>query len=357
MPRSYDQKLKIFYIRDYLEKYSHSRHPIPAAELVKMLWEEHEIKCDRKTIYSDIEALQRYGLDIVSLQGPGGGYYIASRSFELPELKLLIDAVQSSRYLTENKSRELIAKLCDMCSVHDARLMRRNIQVTGRVKSMNESIYNNLDYIQEAIAQNRQISFRYFDWDMQGQRSYRNKPYLASPYGLCHDNDYCYLVGWTERHDITHFRVDRMSNIKITDQPRIPCPSLTGKAFTEYALDEAALAKWDRIIAVRTAVNGALETARNEKKIGKGLEASVALTVPAADAFLAEMDANELADLLIVSQVAVTVGEALSVTVEAAEGEKCQRCWKVLTAVGTVAEHSDLCPRCAAVVKTMNIAE
>ena len=235
MPRSYDQKLKIFYIRDYLEKHSHSDHPIPAAELIKMLREEHDISCDRKTIYADIEALQQYGLDIVSLQGPNGGYYLASRSFDLPELKLLIDAVQSSRYLTESKSRELISKLCELCSVHDAHLMRRSINVAGRVKSMNESIYNNLDYIQEAIAQNRQISFRYFDWNIKGQRSYRNKPYLCSPFGLCHDNDYCYLVGWTERHAITHFRVDRMSSIHIEDTPRVPCPELTGSRFTDYA--------------------------------------------------------------------------------------------------------------------------
>lgn len=235
MPRSYDQKLKIFYIRDYLEKHSSAEHPVTAAVLIQMLWEKYEIKCDRKTVYADIEALQQYGLDIVRLQGKGGGYYIASRSFDLPELKLLIDAVQSSRYLTESKSRELIGKLCDLSSIHDARLMRRDIQVSGRVKSMNESIYNNVDYIQEAIARNCQISFRYFDWDIKGQRSYRNKPYLCSPYGLCHDNDYCYLVGWTERHAITHFRVDRMSNITVTDTPRIPCPELTGSAFTEYA--------------------------------------------------------------------------------------------------------------------------
>jgi len=127
--------------------------------------------------------------------------------------------------------------------------------------------------------------------------------------------------------------------------------------FTAYALDEAALAKWDRIIAVRTAVNGALETARNEKKIGKGLEAKVFLTVPADDAFLADMDQDELADLLIVSQVELTVGSELSVAVEAAAGAKCGRCWKTLTAVGTVAEYADLCPRCAKVVKAMNIAE
>ena len=236
MPKSYDQKLKILYIRDYLEKNSHPDHPVRASELVDMLWNDYEIKCERKTIYADIEALQQYGVDIVCLPGRGGGYYIDSRNFDIPEIKLLIDAVQSSRYLTEQKSRELIEKLCKECSVHDARLMRRTIQVAGRVKSMNESIYNNIDYIQEAISQNKQISFRYFDWDIRGQRAYRNKPYAASPYGLCQDNDYCYLVAWTERHGITHFRVDRMVGISITENPRVPCPELTGKAFTEYAI-------------------------------------------------------------------------------------------------------------------------
>ncbi|MBQ9762397.1 MAG: transcriptional regulator [Oscillospiraceae bacterium] len=235
MPKSYDQKLKIFYIRDYLEKYSHIDHPIKASELIEMLERDHGIKCERKTIYSDIKALQDYGLDIVSLQGADGGYYLASRNFELPELKLLIDAVQSSRYLTEQKSRELIEKLCTQCSIHDATLMRRTVKVAGRVKSMNESIYNNLDYIQEAIGQNRQISFRYFSWGMDGQRVYREKTYLASPYGLCHDNDNCYLVSWTQDHGITHYRVDRMSHIKLTNEVRIPCPTLSGKAFNEYA--------------------------------------------------------------------------------------------------------------------------
>ncbi len=235
MARSYDQKLKILYIRDYLEKNSHPDHPVRTSELIEMLWRDHEIQCERKTIYADIEALKEYGLDIVAMPGKNGGYYIDSRTFELPEIKLLVDAVQSSRYLTEQKSRELIEKLCKECSIHDAQLLRRTVKVTGRVKSMNESIYNNIDYIQEAISQNRQITFRYFDWNIKGQRAYRNKSYAASPYGLCHDNDYCYLVSWTERHGITHFRVDRMSNISISGSPRVPCPDLTGKAFTDYA--------------------------------------------------------------------------------------------------------------------------
>ena len=234
MPKSDNQKLKILYILDYLERNSHENHYVNAAELIRML-QNHGISCDRKTVYSDVAALQDYGVDIVSEPGKNGGYYIASRNFEPHELKLLIDAVQSSRFLTEKKSQELIQKLCAECNEQDAKLLTRTVLVSGRVKSMNDSIYNNVDYIQEAINQNAQISFRYFDWDIKGQRSYRNKPYVASPYGLCHDNDYCYLVSWTERHDITHFRVDRMSNLKVLDEPRIPCPSLTGKAFTEYA--------------------------------------------------------------------------------------------------------------------------
>lgn len=235
MPKSDNQKLKILYIRDYLEQNSHESHPIKAQELQDMLRKQHNIQCDRKTIYSDIQALQDYGLDIVSLPGKNGGYFLASRIFDLPELKLLIDAVSSSRYLSEGKSRELIEKLCNQCSLHDARFMRRNVTVSGRVKSMNESILNNVDYIQEAIFTDRQITFRYFDWDIRGQRQYRDKSYAASPYGLCQDNDNCYLLAWSERHGVTSYRVDRMSGIRITDEPRTPCPELTGKAFHEHA--------------------------------------------------------------------------------------------------------------------------
>ena len=235
MPKSDNQKLKIFYILDYLERNSHENNPIKASELIGMLDRQHNISCDRKTVYSDIAALQDYGVDIVAIPGKNGGYYIASRNFELPELKLLIDAVQSSRYLTEKKSRELIEKLCHQCNEHDAGLLRRNVLVSGRVKSMNESIYYNVDAIQDAIAQNKQISFRYFDWNIRAQRSYREKEYLASPYGLCQDNENCYLLAYSDRHGITPYRVDRMSDIHILNENRIPCPELSGKALNEHA--------------------------------------------------------------------------------------------------------------------------
>ena len=235
MPKSENQKLKIFYILDYLQKNSHRDHPVRAAELIDMLQNQHGILCERKTVYADIAALQDYGVDIESIPSKSGGYYIASRNFELPELKLLIDAVQSSRYLTEKKSRELIEKLCNQCNEHDSRLLRRNMLVSGRVKSMNETIYYNVDAIQEAITQNKQIAFRYFDWDFGGQRRYRDKTYQASPYGLCQDNENCYLLAWSERYGVTHYRVDRMASITVTESNRIPCPELTGRALNEHA--------------------------------------------------------------------------------------------------------------------------
>ena len=234
MAKSENQKIKILYILDYLQKNSHQDHPVRASELMEML-ERHNILCDRKTIYSDISVLQDFGIDILRVTGRNGGYYIASRNFQLPELKLLIDAVQSSRFLTEKKSRELIEKLCAQCNEQDARLVRRDVYVSGRVKSMNETIYYNVDAIQEAIAQNRQIGFRYFDWGIDGKRVYRQKSYTASPYSLCQDNENCYLLALSPRHGITSYRVDRMSDITLTDEKRVPCPELTGKNLTSYA--------------------------------------------------------------------------------------------------------------------------
>ncbi len=234
MPKSENQKLKILYILDYLKQNSRQDKPVGAEELIDML-DRHNIRCARKAIYSDIAALQDYGVDIVTARGRNGGFYIASRNFELPELKLLIDAVKSSRFLTEKKSRELIAKLCRECSEHDARLLRREVVVAGRVKSMNESIYYNVDAIQEAIARNEQISFQYFDWGIDGKRRYREKNYLASPYGLCQDNENCYLLALSPRHGVTSYRVDRMTGIQLTGEKRVPCPELTGENLNRYA--------------------------------------------------------------------------------------------------------------------------
>lgn len=234
LPKSDNQKLKILYILDYLQKNSHQDHPVRASELAKML-EGHGILCDRKTIYSDIAALQDFGIDILIYRGKNGGYYIGERQFQLPELKLLIGAVQSSRFLTEEKSLELIDKLCRLCSQEEAEQVRRNVVVAGRIKNMNQSIYYDVDTIQEAIFQNRQISFRYFDWGLDGKPKYRDRDYTASPYGLYQDNENCYLLALSPRHGVTAYRVDRMNSIALLPRERTPCPELTGQALNDYA--------------------------------------------------------------------------------------------------------------------------
>ena len=234
MPKSDNQKLKLLYIRDYLERNSDERHPVGAQELIDMLARQG-IAAERKSIYSDIKALQDFGIDILNRRGRDGGYYIGSRNFELPELKLLIDAVQSSRFLTEKKSRELIKKLCQQCNRYDESLMHRDVVIDRRVKSMNETIYYNVDAIQEAISRGVQITFRYFDWNIDGTRRYRDRDYIASPYGLCQDNENCYLLAHSPRHGVTHYRVDRMTEIDLTEEKRVPCPELTGPRLVEHA--------------------------------------------------------------------------------------------------------------------------
>ena len=236
MAEAYVQKMRPLLILEYLQKNSHRDKPVRTPELIAYLEESAGIGCDRKTVYSDIRALMECNYDICAIPGRYGGYYIESTSeFERSELKLLIDAVCSSRYLTEDKARALVEKLCRLCNQQDAQLLKRSILVSGRVKSMNKSIYYNVDAIQDAIAQNKQITFRYFDWDMGGKRRYREKEYLASPYGLCQDNDNCYLLAFSPRHGITSYRVDRMSDITATEESRTPCADLTGKALYRHA--------------------------------------------------------------------------------------------------------------------------
>jgi len=236
MAEAYVQKMRPLLILEYLQKNSHSTRPVRTPELISHLEETTGISCDRKTVYSDIRALIECNYDICTVPGRYGGYYIESTSeFERSELKLLIDAVCSSRYLTEDKARTLVEKLCRLCNQQDALLLKRSILVSGRVKSMNKSIYYNVDVIQDGITQGKQIAFRYFDWDFGGKRRYREKEYLASPYGLCQDNDNCYLLAFSDRHGITAYRVDRMSDISLTEEPRTPCPELAGKALYRHA--------------------------------------------------------------------------------------------------------------------------
>ena len=219
MAKSERQKLKLLYLKKLLEERSDEAHPLSMQDILEALAAEG-IEAERKSVYSDIACLQDFGMDILLKRGPNGGYYLASREFELPELKLLVDAVQASKFLTTKKSMELISKLETLASRNDAGALRRQVVVSGRVKTMNESIYYNVDRIHEAIAHNLQITFRYFEWDFGGERRFRPGLYTASPYALIWDDQNYYLVAHSQRHGLTHYRVDKMSRITETGQPR-----------------------------------------------------------------------------------------------------------------------------------------
>ena len=223
MARSANQKLKLLLLRQYLERNSDEAHPVTVSQMIDYL-ARHDIAAERKSIYDDIDGLRSYGLDIEYRKAQDGGYFIANREFQLPELKLLVDAVQSSKFLSLRKSNELIAKLEKLASRHEAQALRRQVYVTHRIKNMNESIYYNVDALHSAIAAGSRITFRYFDWDMNGKKKYRHegKRYRISPWALLWDDENYYLVGYDAEHaERRHYRVDKMESITQTGEERL----------------------------------------------------------------------------------------------------------------------------------------
>ena len=233
MAKSEGQKLKLLYLKKFLEEQTDENHPANTERILEYL-ASHDIKAERKSIYSDIACLQDFGMDVVHQPGRGGGYYLASREFELPELRLLVDAVQSSKFLTTKKSMELISKLSQLASHHEAGSLKRQVMVTGRVKTMNESIYYTVDQLHEAIAKNSRIKFRYMEWGMDRQRHERPGVYEASPYGLVWDDENYYLVAHSPRHGMTHYRVDKMAGIQMTGEPRLITPEAKSISAAAY---------------------------------------------------------------------------------------------------------------------------
>lgn len=222
MPKNERQKLKLLYLKKILEEQTDEAHPLTMAEILTAL-AEHGITAERKSIYDDLDSLRDFGVDIEKTQARIPGYYVASRTLELPELKLLVDAVQSSKFITHKKSAELIRKLEGFTSTHEARSLSRQVYVANRVKNMNESIYYTVDYIHEAMQKNVQISFQYFEWNMYKERVLRRdgKRYTVSPWVLTwEDENYYLLAHEAESGMIKHFRVDKILKIEVTKTPR-----------------------------------------------------------------------------------------------------------------------------------------
>ena len=237
MPKSSDQKLKLLCLLRYLQRESDENHPVTVPQMIGEL-ERCGISAERKSVYDDLEALRRFGVDLLQKRGRAPGYYIGQRDFELPELKLLVDSIQSSKFVTQRKTVELIRKLEGLASVHDAQLLERQVYVRGRVKSMNESVYYNVDAISDAIARDRAIRFRYFELTVTGERRYRREGafYQVSPYALLWDDENYYLLAWDAAEErFKHFRVDKMTHISALEQSRAGAKAFRAMDMSGYS--------------------------------------------------------------------------------------------------------------------------
>ncbi len=220
---AHEQKLKALYLMDYLLRNSDEAHPVSMKQILDYL-DSQGIAAERKSVYSDLDALRSYGLDIVQCgSGKSSAYFVGQRSFELPELKLLVDSVQSSKFITRAKTGTLIRKIEKLASIHEAQLLQRQVYVTNRIKQMNESIYYNVDEIHSGISKNKQIRFKYFMYTVDKKKAYRHDGawYQVSPFALTWDDENYYMVAYDASHgEIRHYRVDRMDRIRLTDTDR-----------------------------------------------------------------------------------------------------------------------------------------
>ena len=216
------QKLKLMYLAKILLENTDEEHTITVPDMIKAL-SGYGISAERKSIYDDIECLSLYGLDICSRKSRTTDYYIASREFELPELKLLVDSVQASKFITRKKSMELISKIEKLTSHKNAKKLHRQVFVTNRVKTLNEQIYYNVDKIYDAIFENKKITFKYFSLGVNKEKIYRKdgERYTESPVTLTWDDENYYLITYKPKYDgFAHYRVDKMEGIELSDEDR-----------------------------------------------------------------------------------------------------------------------------------------
>ena len=205
-----------------LEK-TDEEHTLTVPEMISEL-AKLGISAERRSIYDDIEYLKLFGIDICTKKSKTTDYFVASRDFELPELKLLVDSVQSSKFITRKKSLELISKIEKLTSEANAKKLQRQVFVTNRVKTLNERIYYNVDKIHDAIAENKQITFKYFYRDVDKKQVYRKNGelYKESPVALTWDDENYYLITYKEKYDsYVHYRVDKMENIELSEEDRV----------------------------------------------------------------------------------------------------------------------------------------
>lgn len=237
MPKSENQKQKLLHIAQYLMENTDENHAVSTPQLIEYL-KSQGIKAERKSIYNDIDTLNDFGMDIIRSEEHRGGYMLASRPFELAEVKLLVDLVQSSKFITEKKSRELIGKLETLTSKYDAKAMRRQVEIVGRSKTHNENIYYNVDMVHTAIHKNVKIRFHYFDWDINKKMQLRHEGawYEVSPWRLTWDDENYYLMAFDEKaEEIRYYRVDKIVDTTLTEESRVGKEAFENMDMAEFS--------------------------------------------------------------------------------------------------------------------------
>lgn len=220
MAKQSNQKLKILHLARILMEQTDEEHSLTLQEIIHQL-NLCGVECERKSLYDDIETLRNFGIEVETRRGRSYSYYVSDRHFQLPELKLLADAVASSRFITHKKSEELVGKLASLTSKPQASRLRRQVFVANRVKSQNEQVYYNIDALHEAVADQRQISFRYFDYTVDKQKHYRREgaEYIVSPCAMVWNDEKYYLIAYYPKYNsILHFRVDKMERICVLEE-------------------------------------------------------------------------------------------------------------------------------------------
>ncbi len=236
MPRAEGQKTKLIWLLRIFYRYTDEDHLINVPQILELLAAQG-VSAERKSIYDDIDNLRELGYDIVQRRGRGGGYYLASRAFQLPELKLLVDSVQASRFITRKKSDQLIKTLSRFASEYQARDLKRQVFASGRVKSMNETIYYSVDALHRAIAEDKQVRFVYQEWNLDKKKVARRGGgrYQVSPWAMLWEEENYYLVAWEEGKGLRHYRVDKMASIELVDLPRQGEEEFDPQQMREYA--------------------------------------------------------------------------------------------------------------------------
>lgn len=232
MPKGTNQKFKLYRLAQIMLERTDEEHYITMPEIMEAL-KEYDITAERKSIYADLRDLETFGIDVEGEQvGNRYHYHVVNRPFEMPELKLLVDAIQSSKFITARKTNDLIRKLETFVSRYDAMKLQRQVYVSGRIKTMNESIYYTVDEIHNAISENKKIRFQYFQWNVKKEMVLRKdgEPYIVSPWALTWDDENYYMVAIDSSDEkVKHFRVDKMLNIEFLDKPRLGGEKFSGQ--------------------------------------------------------------------------------------------------------------------------------